>query len=209
MNTISENVTVNQSVGLNRYVKDSKQAKITGMLCVGCSIVAGLFSVAEVFPSFIASLMLMLYFLFLLMSATLGLFGFQEVFCSRNGKLSSSISMISVVLLLVLVIIVFGVVFSSNSEMMSILIQFWVFFGLLSTVIPIFLTISALISNNPEKWKSLMPLVIPVLFILSWMMANSKNSIMALLLLPISWGLLGIVAYLGNVSLNSNADLEK
>ncbi len=208
MNIISENATVNQSVDFSRNIKDSnwKQAKTTGMLGVGCAIFAGVLSVVASFLNILAMPILMLYFLFLLLSATLGVFGFQEVFCSRSKKLNLITAMISLMILIVLLIITFGIIFSSNSGMTSISIQFWIFYGLLSTVIPIFLTISSLISNNTEKWKSLMPLVIPALFIFSSIMANSNSSKMALLPLPISWGLLGILNYLGNVTPNSNAN---
>ena len=156
------------------------------MLCIGGAIFAGVLSVGVSFLNILAMPILMLYFLFLFLSATLGIFGFQEVFCSQSRKLNLITSMISLVILMVLLIITFGITFNSNSGMTSISIQFWIFYGLLSIVIPIFLTISSLISNNTEKWKSLMPLVIPSLFIFFSIMANSNSSKMAFFPLPIN-----------------------
>ena len=65
-----------------------------------------------------------------------------------------------------------------------------------SIIVPLLMTITALISRQSAIGKSFIPLLIPAVFIFSASMMNSGTAYFALLLLPISWGIAGILNYL-------------
>lgn len=156
----------------------NRRAKITGLICIGWAAAAislGLFNSN-------------LYFLFLFLAATFGLLGYLEIEAVKKGLMSSVISLISGVLLILLFLLVFG---------STINWQFLMFYALFSLLIPVMLTIFTLITNKVEIWKALIPLSIPAFHVVTSMTANSEIFWLGLLIVPLGWGLLGLVAYLG------------
>lgn len=156
----------------------NRRAKITGLICIGCAAAAislGLFNST-------------IYFLFLFLAATFGLLGYSEIEAVKKGLLSSVILLISGVLLILLFLLLFGSTISG---------QFLIFYALLSILIPLILTIFTLVTNKVEIWKALIPLSIPAFHIIASITVNSKIPWLGFLLVPIGWGLLGLVVYLG------------
>ncbi len=155
-----------------------QRAKITGLICIGFAATAislGIFSSH-------------LYFLFLFLAATFGLLGYSEIEAVKKGLMSSVILLISGVLLILLFLLLFG---SATSG------QFLIFYTLLSILIPLMLTVFTLITNKVEIWKALIPLSIPAFHVVASKTANSETFWLGLLIVPLGWGFLGLVAYLG------------
>jgi hypothetical protein len=179
MNTILNAEENNQPSPFIEHDLESpnRRAKITGLICIGCAATAislGIFSSH-------------LYFLFLFLAATFGLLGYSEIEAVKKGLMSSVILLISGVLLILL----FLLLFSTTSG------QFLIFYALLSILIPLMLTVFTLVTNKVEIWKALIPLSIPAFHVITSMTANSETFWLGLLIVPLSWGLLGLVAYLG------------
>lgn len=164
---------------IEHNLESSKQrAKITGLICIGWAAAA-------------VSLGLLnsnLYFLFLFLAATFGLLGYLEIEAVKKGLMSSVIFLISSVLLILLFLLLFGSTING---------QFLIFYTLFSILIPLMLTVFTLVTNKVEIWKALIPLSIPAFHVITSMTANSEIFWLGLLLVPIGWGLLGLVAYLG------------
>ena len=172
------NFQANESVGIST-APIVKTAKISGILGLGCAILA---MISLFVPLFSA----LLFWNFLLLSAALGVFGFSEITSAKNW-MSSITWVISLTLILLLFIFAFG---SFKDP------QALYFYGAFSIIVPILLMITALIAQNLAVWKSLSLLIIPAVFIVSASLASSKTAYISLLLLPVSWGLLGILNYL-------------
>jgi len=155
-----------------------KQAKTTGLLCMACAAAAiglGVFNAN-------------LYFLFLFLAATFGLLGYSEIKATGKGLMSWAFLLIAGVLLVLLFLSLLG---STKSG------QFLIFYTVFSILVPVMLTAFALGTRKVEIWQALIPLSIPAFHVVTSMTANSKNSWLGLLLVPIGWGLLGLVACLG------------
>lgn len=155
-----------------------QRAKITGLVCIVCAAAAiglGLFS-----PH--------LYFLFLFLAAAFGLLGYSEIGAIGKGLMNSAVLLISGVLLVLLFLLLFG---STTSG------QFLMFYGVFSILIPATLTAFALGTKKVELWKAVVPLSIPAFHVITSMTANSSFFWLGFLIVPIGWGLLGLVAYLG------------
>ena len=173
-----ENNPLNSSLSRN-LESSGKAAKITGLLCIGCAAAAvglGFFSAN-------------LYFLFLFSAAALGLLGYLEIEAVKKGLMSSVILLISGVIIILLFLFLFATTTS---------IQFRIFYALLSILIPVALTAFALAAQRVEIWKALIPISIPVFHMLTSTTANSKFYWLGFIVVPFSWGMLGLVAYLGS-----------
>ena len=130
----------------------------------------------------------MLYFVFLLFAAAFGLIGYAEIEAIGKGWLSSAFLLISIALL----IITFSSISLKPREF-----GFGVLYGIFSTLIPLMLTVSVLITNKTALWKALLPLGVPVCSILAYPLTTSAGFPVGASMPALGWGLLGIVAYQG------------
>ena len=190
MNSISDVEKNNEPNVFNNYKLETsiEQAKITGLLCVACAIIAVFFVFFGATLSFLAPWVLPLYFVFLLLSAALGLIGYSEIKAIGSGLISSIFLLSSVAFLFVSFLSI--PVKPGN-------IEFGIIYGLFATLIPVMLMVLALITNKVALWKAFLPLIIPILHIFAYPLIGSIGIPLAASLLPLSWGLLGIVAYHG------------
>ncbi len=159
----------------------SKAAKITGIFAIGLAVLA----IISIFVPFLSAF---LFWNFLLLSAALGIFGFMEISCGK-GWFNNLTWLISLALLFLLFIFAFDSFKNPQSLY---------FYGAFSIIVPILLTITALIGKKLSLGIALSPLIISVFFIISATFLSSKAFYPALFLLPISMGFLGIVIYLAS-----------
>jgi len=168
-----------------------EQAKITALLCIGCAIIAVSFAIlGSLFP-----MAKIPYFVFLFLSAAFGLAAYSETKVIGNGLTSSIFQLLAFVLFI--------------CAFLSILGQpgytLGIFFFLIETFIPVMMVVLALISNKAAGGKALTPLAVPFSLLVYYLMFKVAGFLPGALLLPLSWSLLGIVAYQGRG--NSNAAL--
>lgn len=161
-------------------VQSTKPAKISGIL----SLIVAVLATISLFLPLVSTF---LFWNFLLISASLVVFGFLE---KNAGKtwIGNITWLISLVFLLLLFIMGFGSFKNPQSLY---------FYGAFSIIVPLLMTITALIARQSAVWKAFTPLLIPVIFIVSAIiLLNSRTAYDSLLLLPISWGFVGILNYL-------------
>ena len=162
------------------FIAAPKAAKITGILC----LVFMALSVAALFLPFMSS---PLYWNFLLISAALGVIGFLETYSGKTW-LGNIAWLVSLVLLIVLFLLAYD---SFRNP------QLIYFYGAFSIIVPVLLTITALVAKNAAVWKSLCPLLIPAISAVSFALLSPRSVYPSFIMLPISWGILGFLNYLG------------
>lgn len=177
MNTITNegNYQINQSVRMTT-VPTTKTGKISGRLSMAMAVLA-------MISAFIPFVSVFLFWNFLLLSAALSVFSFLETISAKNW-MSSVTWLISLSLLLFLFVVAFDSL--KNLQALG-------FYAEFSFIVPVLLMISAFTAKNPPVGKSLLPLIIPAFFILSLIFSNTGNAYFSIFLLPISWGLFGIL----------------
>ncbi|MGI8786346.1 MAG: hypothetical protein ACR2HG_01110 [Pyrinomonadaceae bacterium] len=155
-----------------------KSGKVTGILSLG-------FAAAAIISAFLPFLSAFLFWNFLLLSVALVVFGFLE---TNSGK--TWIDNITWVVSLSLLILLFIMAFGSFKNPQSLY-----FYAGFSIIVPILMTIAALGSKKAAIWKSLSPLLVPALFVVSTVFLSPKT-VLSLLLLLLSWSALGALNYL-------------
>lgn len=177
---------------IHRLEVPKGQAKITGLLCIGCAIIAVLFAILSLILLPVA---IFPYFVFLLLSAAFGLAAYSETKVIGSSLTSSIFQLLSFVLFIFAFLSIPG----KKGYTLGI------FFFLIETFVPVTMIILALISNKAVTWKALIPLAVPISLVVSYPLFKVVGFLPGALLLPLSWSLLGIIAYRGRG--NSNAAL--
>lgn len=165
-------------------VQKPKTAKVSGMLSL---VLAGMAMISIFLPFGLSDL----FWFFLLFSAALAVFGFLEVNSGNNWL--STITWLTAFILLFL-LFTFAVNLVGNPKLLY-SSQSLYFYGAFSIIVPILLTLNGLIAKSSPVWKSFTPLLIPAVFIFSLVFLTPRAVLLFLLLLPIGWGLLGILTY--------------
>ena len=171
--------------------------KVTGIICIGCAVIAVILSFSS------------LYFVFFFLSAVFGLLAYSEIKAIGSGWISSIFLLLSSALLL-------GVLLSALSNLASpeailqkaldtnvrIIPMGAILYGICVTIIPVMLTVLVLFARKVAIWKAFVPIVIPVLHIFALVGVFVSKSFLffklGILLMPLSWALLGVVAFRGN-----------
>jgi len=113
-------------------------------------------------------------------------FGYSEIKAVRSGLTNSIFQLVTVAFLIVLLLSVSGKPTA----------QFATIYGIFVICIPLILTVLALTANKTAVWKSLVPLAVPLFHaVFAYFLFGS--SVALLLVPPLSWALLGMVAYVG------------
>ena len=176
-----------------------ERAKITGLICIGCAVTAVLIVFAGSLYLVTLGGMLrfsdsrggVLYYVLVLLSAAFGLIGYVEIKAIGSSLISSLFQLLSAVLIIVSFLAVSGK--PDN-------IQFAVIYRICAVFIPLMLTVLALFVRKAAVWKAFVPLAIPAsyfLYLLAYPLRSSMGFLLATLSLPLSWALLGTIAYLG------------
>jgi len=188
MNSILNTENQNRHNVSNNYGMEApvEQAKISGLLCIGCAVTAVFFAFCGSLPGVFAAWGITLYFVFLLLTAVLGLIGYSEIKALGSGPASTIFLFFSAVFLFVLFLSIPG-----ESEGF----RFGIIYGLFAVIVPVMLTILTLLTNKVALWKALIPLVIPILHLIAYPLIKSSGFAVAASLLSLGWGLLGVVIY--------------
>ncbi|MBS1795359.1 MAG: hypothetical protein JSS81_15995 [Acidobacteria bacterium] len=159
----------------------SGRAKITGTLCLVAAAAAlggGLLSQ-------------WLYLIFLFFVVVLGFAGFVEIGALGRGFFNLVASLLLTVLMFVVFMSFWGALDAPGNFFRMIP------FVLLLTLVPVLMTVGALVVRRVEWWKALAPLAIPALAALAALSSGPRGGGGAYLFLPLGFAVLGAVAFMG------------